>query len=55
VAPCPADVNLDGVVDGADLSLILNYWGTEFGDVDGDGTTNGSDLSIVLNGWGPCN
>ena len=25
--PCPADVNDDGVVDGADLTLILSLWG----------------------------
>ncbi|MCE2881538.1 MAG: IPT/TIG domain-containing protein, partial [Planctomycetaceae bacterium] len=26
-SPCDADVNGDGVVDGADLSVVLNYWG----------------------------
>lgn len=53
-ALCPADLNSDGTVDGADLSAVLNYWGTEYGDVDGDGTTNGADLAAVLNSWGVC-
>jgi len=26
-APCPADLNGDGVVDGADLGMLLGAWG----------------------------
>ena len=25
--PCPADLNGDGIVDGADLGLMLGGWG----------------------------
>ena len=26
--PCPADVNGDGLINGADLGLIISAWGT---------------------------
>lgn len=54
VPACPADLNHDGVVNGADLSLLLGDWGGPGGDLDGDGTTNGSDLAVLLGGWGSC-
>lgn len=54
VTPCPADLNEDGTVDGADLSAVLNFWGTNQADIDGDGTTDGADLAALLNAWGPC-
>ena len=54
VTPCPADLNEDGTVDGADLSAVLNFWGTNQADIDGDGTTDGADLAVLLNAWGPC-
>ena len=58
-ASCPADLNLDGKVDGADLAIVLVGWGTPgstsgAGDVSGDGTISGDDLGIVLNAWGSC-
>ena len=54
VVPCPADLNEDGTVDGADLSTVLNFWNTNQADIDGDGTTDGADLAALLNAWGPC-
>ena len=59
VCECFGDLNLDGVVDGADLSILLGYWGTfpenlPQADINGDGTVSGSDLSILLGYWGPC-
>ncbi len=48
----PADLNGDGVVDGADLGLLLSAWGTPDGDVNGDGTTDGADLGLLLGDWG---
>ena len=52
---CPADLNADGVVDGADLAAVLGGWGTAgSSDVTGDGVTDAADISIVLGGWGPC-
>jgi hypothetical protein len=52
--PCPSDISGDGVVDGADLGIMLSSWGSAAADLDGDGTTGGSDLGILLSGWGPC-
>jgi hypothetical protein len=51
---CPADLNLDGVVDSADLGALLSAWGTPEADLDGNGDTDSSDLGIVLSGWGQC-
>jgi formylglycine-generating enzyme required for sulfatase activity/subtilisin-like proprotein convertase family protein len=47
------DLNLDGVVDGADLGSMLSAWGSSgLGDLDGDGIVGGSDLGIILARWG---
>lgn len=48
----PADLNCDGVVDGADLGILLGAWGTPDGDLNGDGETDGADLGILLGAWG---
>lgn len=51
---CDADVNGDGVVNAADLSLVLSGWGACTGcaaDVSGDAVVDGIDLSIVLGRW----
>ncbi len=49
----PADLNGDGVVDGADLGLLLSNWGNPGnGDLNGDGTVNGADLGLLLASWG---
>lgn len=55
---CP-DPNGDGVVNGADLALVLGAWGSCSGascpgDVNGDGLVDGSDLALILGAWGPC-
>ncbi len=47
----PADLNGDGVVDGADLGILLNSWGPCAGcaaDLNGNGFVNGADLGILL-------
>lgn len=50
----PADLNFDGSVDGADLGILLAYWGrTGRTDLSKDGTTDGADLGVVLAAWGP--
>lgn len=48
----PIDLNGDGVVNGADLGILLGAW-TQSGptDLNGDGTTNGADLGILLGSW----
>lgn len=56
VAACAADLNGDGVVDGADLASLLSNWGPNEGaaDLTGDGVVNGADLANLLSGWGAC-
>lgn len=46
---CPADLTGDGVVNGADLSVVLGGWGGRgIGDLTGDGTIDGADLAALL-------
>jgi hypothetical protein len=49
----PADIDNNGKVDGADLTLLLNAWGTASGtaDITRDGTVDGADLAILLDAW----
>lgn len=50
--PCvPADLNCDGVVDAADLALLLGGWGTPSADITDDGTTDSVDLAVLLGAW----
>lgn len=54
---CGSDLNDDGTVNGADLTILLGQWGTCFNcssDLNGDGQVNGADLSILLGSWGGC-
>ncbi|RMH26983.1 MAG: hypothetical protein D6693_06200 [Planctomycetota bacterium] len=54
--PCRADLDADGLVNGTDITLILNAWNSAgpAGDLNGDGVVNGVDISVVLTLWGPC-
>lgn len=57
--PCPADLDGDGSVGGADLGLLLGAWGPCagtpcLGDLNLDGEVNGADLGLLLGQWGPC-
>lgn len=48
----PADLNGDGVVDGADLAALLADWGGSGpADLDGSGTVDGADLAMLLANW----
>jgi formylglycine-generating enzyme required for sulfatase activity len=52
---CDADVDADGTVGAADLSLLLSVWGSCTGcnaDVDNDGSVGAADLSLLLALWG---
>lgn len=52
---CSPDLNGDGVVNGADLAILLGQWGGGAGtcaDLNGDGVVNGADLAILLGAWG---
>lgn len=51
VSSTVGDLNGDGVVDGADLGLLLGAWGTAGADLNADGTTDGADLGILLGSW----
>lgn len=53
--PCNADLNDDGIVGPADLTVLLNAWGTDgAADLDGSGTVDAPDLSKLLLAWGAC-
>jgi hypothetical protein len=48
----PGDANGDGVVNGADLAMLLSNWGLAGStDFNGDGATDGADLAILLSNW----
>ena len=51
--PRSADLNGDGVVDGADLGALLSQWGAQGGpaDLNGDEAVDGSDLGEMLSRW----
>lgn len=49
----PGDLNLDGLVDGNDLTIVLGAWGTPDADLNDDGITDGGDITIVLGNWKP--
>ena len=53
---CPWDIDASGVVDGADLGLLLLNWDSAdaAADVNGDGLVDGADLGLVLLNWGLC-
>ena len=50
----PSDVNGDGCINGADLTVVLGDWGNTSGpaDINNDGTVNGADISFILGSWG---
>ena len=54
-ATAPADLNGDGFVSGADISVVLNAWGlsVSIADLNGDGIVDGADISAILNAWSP--
>ena len=54
VAPRPrGDLDGNGTINGADLTLVLAAWGTPDhpADLDGNGVVDGPDLTIILGGW----
>ncbi|MFM1832638.1 MAG: hypothetical protein RLZZ461_954 [Planctomycetota bacterium] len=62
IGSCLADLNADGVVDGADMGILFVAWGDCpknpdpdarcLGDFDGNGTVGGPDLGIFCASWG---
>ncbi|MCH2137369.1 MAG: hypothetical protein MK101_12480 [Phycisphaerales bacterium] len=55
-AECDADLTGDGLVDGADLNILLGDWGqsASVADITDDGLVDGADLNILLGAWGVC-
>jgi len=57
-ATCQGDFTDDGMVNGADLLVLLGQWGECSGecpaDMNGDTVVNGADLLVLLSAWGPC-
>jgi hypothetical protein len=55
-APCPADLDGDGVVDTGDLLALLAAWGSDDADADVncDGIVDTADLLALLADWGAC-
>ena len=47
--------NADGIVDGADLALLLGSWATDdpIADINADQLVDGADLALVLGNWTP--
>jgi hypothetical protein len=56
VVTCIGDLNGDGIVDGADLTILLGAWGTDdpVADLNDDGLVDGADLTLMLGAWGVC-
>lgn len=56
-APCPSDLDGDGVVGASDLANLLGAWGPCAScpaDLDGDGGVGAADLAGLLGSWGAC-
>lgn len=55
---CFSDLNGDGVVNGADLGLLLGSWGdcaqSCAADLNGDGVVDGADVGLLLGDWQNC-
>ena len=53
---CIADVNQDGIVDSADLGLVIAAWGSSNAtcDLDGNKLVDGGDVAYVLGYWDSC-
>ncbi len=54
---CPADLDGNKLVNGADLTFMLSMWGSCPGcsaDINFDGLVGGADLSAMLSAWGNC-
>ncbi len=51
----PEDLNHDGLVDGADLTILFSQWGECAAcdaDLNGDGIVDGGDLTLMMVAWG---
>lgn len=54
---CEGDIDLDGIVGGGDMGLLLLNWGQPMRvryDIDGNGVVGAGDLGFLLSSWGDC-
>ena len=61
---CRDDFDASGSIDGADLGLLLSWWGNTYEnsdlslsprvDLDDSGSIDGADLGVLLAHWGEC-
>ena len=53
---CLADLDFNGLVDGADLARRLGDWGQPSGrsDINFDGVVGAEDLALLLGAYGAC-
>jgi hypothetical protein len=51
---CLGDLNIDGIINTIDLSILLGAWGTTLFDLTGDGVVGSADLAVILGAWGNC-
>ena len=50
---CPEDLNGDGIIDQADLGILMSAYGSDDGgDINGDGVTDQVDLGMLMSAWG---
>ena len=56
VPSCAGDLDNNGVVNAADLGILLGGWNTSTPgpDIDNNGVVDAADLAILLGNWGPC-
>jgi formylglycine-generating enzyme required for sulfatase activity len=58
-AQCVGDITGNGLVNSADLAVVLAGWGSDGtvepgSDISGDGIVDGADLGLLMTKWGPC-
>ena len=57
ICDCLPDLYADGIVNAADLSILLSQWGggaNSTADLNRDGIVGAQDISLLLDGWGVC-
>lgn len=53
---CVGDLNTDSIVDGVDVGILVQRWGSDdsAADMDDSGIVDGADLGAMLLAWGLC-
>ena len=53
---CPWDLTEDGLVNFADVDVLIDHWGQDwlFGDFNKDDNINFSDIDVMIDNWGTC-